>query len=198
MRLVRAIEIPDMSKTGASKTRRQSRHEAIATLDAVAAALNRGDSFLLYPAGRLTRTGIEVVGPTRAAADLLGRCPQANIVLVRTIGLWGSMFGCARTGGSPGLTKTFLSAVGWLLASLVLFLPERHVEIQIEVIDRSRLPGTDRKELNPFLEQWYNQRINSGENTAVEPTFVPYHFLCRNVNSRQKKYTAMTAALPST
>ena len=182
MRLVRAFEVPDMRKS-----RQQWRQQAIVTLDTLTTALNQGDSLLLYPSGRLTRNGIEVVGSARAAAELLRRCPQANIVLVRTTGLWGSMFGCAQTGDSPGLTKTLLSAAGWLLASLVFFLPRRCVQIKIEVLDRSRLPGTDRKELNPFLEKWYNQRTSSGDNMEVEPTFVPYHFLYRNVKSNSPK-----------
>ena len=112
---------------------------------------------------------------------------------------------CA-TGGVPDLTKALLSAAGWLLASLVFFLPRRRVEIEIEVLDRSSLPGTTREELNPFLEQWYNQSDHDrghfvgrpsqavceltaweGHPTTVsaalpssrifEPIFVPYHFL---------------------
>jgi len=172
MLLVRAFEVPDLSKAS-----RQSRQQTIAMLDAIAAALNRGDSLLLYPSGRITRTGTEVVGSARAAADLLQRCPQANIVLVRTTGLWGSMFGCARTGSVPNLTKTLLSALGWSLASLVFFLPRRRVEIEIEVLDRSRLPGATREELNPFLEHWYNKRTEPGTGAAIEPIFVPYHFV---------------------
>lgn len=172
MRLVRAFVVPEISTN-----RRQWRQQAIAMIDAVAAALNRGDSLLLYPSGRLTQTGMEVVGSARTASELLQRCPQAHIVLVRTTGLWGSMFGCARTGGSPGLTKSLLRAFGWLLASLVFFLPRRRVEIEIDVLDRSRLPGTDRHELNPLLEQWYNQRTSVEGNRAVAPTIVPHHFL---------------------
>ncbi len=82
-----------------------------------------------------------------------------------------------RTGSPPDLTKTLLTAVGWLLASLFFFLPRRRVEIEIEVLDRSRLPGTTREELNPFLEEWYNQRSKSAARAATEPIFVPYHFL---------------------
>ena len=175
MRLVRAFVVPDIIKC-----RRQSRQRATAMFDGIAAALNRGDSLLLYPSGRLARMGIEAVGSARTAAELLARCPQVHVVLVRTRGLWGSMSSCARTGRSPGLTKTLLAAVGWLLASLVFFLPRRCVEIEIEILDRSRLPGTDRKAINPFLEQWYNQRTSSGLGGAVAPTFVPYHFLLRS------------------
>ena len=184
MVLGRAFEVPNLSKAS-----RQSRLQTIAMLDTLAAALSRGESLLLYPSGRLTRTGTEVLGSARSAAELLERCPQVNIVLVRTTGLWGSMFGCARTGSVPHLTKTLFAAAGWLLASLVFFLPRRRVEIEIEVLDRSRLPGTTREVLNPFLEQWYNQRSKPEDGAATpsnghfisgnlaEPIFVPYHFL---------------------
>ncbi len=96
MVLGRTFEVPNLSQAS-----RQSRQKAIAMLDALAAALNRGESLLLYPSGRLMRTGSEVLGSSRAAADLLQRCPQANIVLVRTTGLWGSMFGCAGPAARP-------------------------------------------------------------------------------------------------
>jgi acyl-CoA synthetase (AMP-forming)/AMP-acid ligase II/1-acyl-sn-glycerol-3-phosphate acyltransferase/acyl carrier protein len=170
MPLIRAFEVPNLQKAS-----RQSRQQAVAMLDALAAALNRGDSLLLYPAGRLVRTGIEVVGSARSAAELIERCPRANIVLVRTTGLWGTMFGCARTGSVPDLTKTFFAALGWLIASLVFFMPRRRVQIELELLDRSKLPGTTREEVNPFLEQWYNEGQPAGA-TVAEPVFVPYHF----------------------
>jgi acyl-CoA synthetase (AMP-forming)/AMP-acid ligase II/1-acyl-sn-glycerol-3-phosphate acyltransferase/acyl carrier protein len=171
MPLIRAFEVPNLSKAS-----RQSRQQAVAMLDAVAAALNRGDSLLLYPSGRLVRTGIEIVGSARSAAEFLERCPQANVVLARTTGLWGSMFGCARTGTVPDLGKSVLEAMGWLIASLVFFMPRRDVHLELEVLDRSRLPGTSREELNPFLERWYNQGQLQNA-TSVEPIFVRYHGL---------------------
>ena len=90
MLLMGAFEVPVL--THASQ---QSRQQALAMIESIAAALNRGESLLLYPSGRITRTGREVVGSARATAELLQRCPQANIVLVRTTGLWGSLSGCA-------------------------------------------------------------------------------------------------------
>ncbi len=172
MLLMRAFEVPDLTKAS-----QQSRQQAMAMIDGVAAALNRGDSLLLYPSGRITRTGIETIGSARVTAELLQRCPQANVVLVRNTGLWGSKFGCAWTGGLPNLSKVTLSAIGLTLANLVFFLPRRRVELEIEVLDRSRLPGTTREEVNPFLERWYNKRIEAGGKAAAEPIFVPYHFL---------------------
>ena len=61
--------------------------------------------------------------------------------------------------------------MGWILANLIFFAPRRRVDLTLEYIDRSRLPGVDRDVLNPWLEAWYN--VDAPE----KPTFVPAHFL---------------------
>ena len=133
--------------------------------------LERGESFLIYPSGHVKRQPEEVLGSARAAAEILERCPQAQVILVRTSGLWGSSFSYAQTGNPPHLTRCVLRGFAWLLASLLWFAPRRKVTMTIEVLDRTRLAGLTRDEINPFLEAWYNQE-------GVEPaTFVPYHHL---------------------
>ena len=131
-------------------------------IDTIAAGLNRGENFLIYPAGRTERRGIEEIGATRAVADLLERCPQANIVLVRTRGVWGSIFTMAYTGEHPNLERCVVRALGWVFAALFVFLPRRNVTMTVEQIDRRDLPGITRDKLNPFLEEWYN-RGGAGE-----------------------------------
>ncbi len=98
MRLINAVEVPDLGEQS-----RDAREQTLTMIDALAEGLNRGDSFLIYPAGRTERRGKEEIGATRAVADLLARCPQANIVLVRTRGVWGSTFTFAYTGDHPNL-----------------------------------------------------------------------------------------------
>ena len=44
-----------------------------------------------------------MIGAARATHEILQRVPQANVVLVRTLGVWGSMFSYARTGAAPPL-----------------------------------------------------------------------------------------------
>ena len=73
MRLVDAVEVPELDEQS-----RDAREQTLTMLDAIAAGLNRGENFLIYPAGRTERRGIEEIGATRAVADLLERCPQAN------------------------------------------------------------------------------------------------------------------------
>ena len=166
MRLVDAVEVPDLE--GQS---RDAREKTLTMIDALADGLNRGESFLIYPAGRTERRGIEEIGATRAVADLLERCPQANIVLVRTRGIWGSIFTFAYTGEHPNLERCVLKAFGWMFAALAVFLPRRNVTMTVERIDRAALPGITRDKLNPFLEEWYNR------GAPEKPTFVPFSFL---------------------
>ena len=166
MRLVEALEVPELEEHSHG-----AREQTLAMIDAVVQGLQQGNNFLLYPSGRAQRRGLERIGAARAAAEILQRCPEANIVLVRTRGLWGSMFSYARTGESPKLAQCVLRGIGWMLANLLLFAPRREVTITVRRIDRRDLPGVDRERLNPFLEDWYNAE------GQVSPTFVPYHFL---------------------
>jgi acyl-CoA synthetase (AMP-forming)/AMP-acid ligase II/1-acyl-sn-glycerol-3-phosphate acyltransferase/acyl carrier protein len=177
MRLVNAVEVPDLAEQS-----RDAREQTLAMIETVAAGLNRGENFLIYPAGRTERRGKEDIGATRAVADLLARCPQANIVLVRTRGVWGSIFTFAYTGQLPDLGRCFLRGLGWVFAALFFFLPRRKVTMTVERIDRRDLPGITRDKLNPFLEAWYNQ------GGPEKPTFVPFSFL---FGPRQHEFPAV-------
>jgi long-chain-fatty-acid--[acyl-carrier-protein] ligase len=135
MKLVQAHEVPDLaaqSRSAASRTQE--------LIDSIVERVQAGDSFIIYPSGRLQRTNREVIGSARFVHELVSRCPELQVVLVRTSGLWGSLWGCARGGQPPDLTKTVLQATGWLLASLVVFLPRRRVHLHVEPIARERLP----------------------------------------------------------
>ncbi len=164
MWLVRAFEVPDLSSPS-----RQAADKARDMIDAATARLQAGDCLLIYPSGRLQRGDREVIGAARAVHEIVSRCPDVNIVLIRTRGLWGSMFSCAATGTPPPLGRRAVQAVGWVLANLFIFLPRRNVHMQIDVIPRDRLPLESRDQFNAFLERWYN--ADGGES----PVFVPYH-----------------------
>ena len=61
---------------------------------------------------------------TDLSTKLLLGARAVTVVLVRTRGLWGSLWGCARTGQTPDLTCSVLEALGWLLRWTVLFPPK--------------------------------------------------------------------------
>ncbi|HEX4138925.1 MAG TPA: AMP-binding protein, partial [Candidatus Methylacidiphilales bacterium] len=166
MRFIDALEVPDMVAHS------QSAREAVEPLiRTVVDGLDRGGKFLIYPSGKLERNGLEQIGSTRAVPDILAQRPDTTVVLVRTVGLWGSMTGFAPAGREPSLPLRFVQALGILASNLIFFTPRRRVKITIEVFDKTTLPGLAREKLNPFIEEWYNRGLNT------KPIFVPYHFL---------------------
>jgi acyl-CoA synthetase (AMP-forming)/AMP-acid ligase II/1-acyl-sn-glycerol-3-phosphate acyltransferase/acyl carrier protein len=164
MKLVDAFEVPDMSSQS-----RESQAKTRAMIDSVVERLQAGDCMLIYPSGRLQRGNREVVGAARAVHEIISRTPNVNVVLVRTRGVWGSMFSCADTGSPPPLATRARQALGWVLANLLFFLPRRPVTMMVEVQRREQLPLESRERFNEFLENWYN--ADGGE----EPQFVRYH-----------------------
>jgi long-chain-fatty-acid--[acyl-carrier-protein] ligase len=166
MKLLNALQVPDLDRPSAEA--RAQTEQAIA---GVIEGLQRGDNHILWPAGRVERDGVERLGVAQALTDILRAVPDAEIVLVRTRGLWGSRFTCAWTGNRPDLGSGLRKGLGWLLASLLLFMPRRRVDITLEHVDRSKLPELKRETINPWFEAWYNA------DGPEQPTFVRYHFL---------------------
>ncbi len=164
--LLHAVPIPNLE---------QPSHEALtraqAAVGEVIEALRRGENVVLWPSGHLQHDGIERLGAASAVVDILRAVPDANVVLLRTRGVWGSMFSYAQTGRLPDLGRCFRIGLYWLAANLLLFTPRRRVEITMEPIDRALLPELERDRVNRFLEEWYNAP------GPEQPTYVPYHFL---------------------
>ena len=170
MRFMDALEVPDMVTHSAS-----AKEQVEPLIKAVVAGLDLDrrpfNNFLIYPAGKLERNGLEHIGSTRAVSDILRWRPNTTIVLVRTVGVWGSMTSFAVTGKEPSLPLRFVQAIGILAANLLFFTPRRRIKMTIEVFPPGTLPSLERDKLNPFLEKWYNEGL------TTEPKFVPYHFL---------------------
>jgi long-chain-fatty-acid--[acyl-carrier-protein] ligase len=167
--LVNALEVSDLEVASV-----QARAEAEKAIGEIAAGLRRGENYILWPAGHVQRDGSEHIGPARSAADILHQVPEANVLLVRSRGIWGSSWTYAQLGARPPLVRLMLAGVGWILANLFFFMPRRRVTITLEVVDRSRMPEPRREMLNPWLESWFN---NDQPNGVEQPTWVPYHFL---------------------
>jgi acyl-CoA synthetase (AMP-forming)/AMP-acid ligase II/1-acyl-sn-glycerol-3-phosphate acyltransferase/acyl carrier protein len=166
MKLMRAVPLPDMERPSAKARARTAR-----AIGEVIEGLKKGENHILWPSGYLWRDGQERLGGAQAVGEILRAVPHANVILVRTRGVWGSMFSFAQTGSRPSFVRCLRSGAGVLLSNLLFLTPRRHVDITVERIDRSRLPDLGRDSLNPWLEGWYNA---PGPET---PTYVPYHFL---------------------
>jgi long-chain-fatty-acid--[acyl-carrier-protein] ligase len=164
MTLIHALEVPDMEQHSHS-----AREQIEPLIQTVVAGLDRGGKFLIYPAGKIERHGIEQIGSTRAVSDILAKRPDTTLVLVRTVGVWGGMSTYATHARMPDLGRNFLSALGVVLANFIFFTPRRRIKMTIEIVDPKSLPGLTRDKLNPFLESWYNRELSR------TPVYVPYH-----------------------
>lgn len=90
------------------------------------------------------------------AALILPKMPGLRVVLVRTTGLWGSAFGYGATGKAPHFGRVLLRGALVVVANLLFFTPRRPVTV--EFVEAGDLPRTgDKRVLNPWLEQFYNQ-----------------------------------------
>ncbi len=166
MRLVRALPIPSFEMCSNVWKQRIARMR----LKEIQTGLKTGENFLLYPSGHLKHSGHEVVGSSSMAHEIVGHCPSAKVILVRTTGLWGSAFSRAITGDSPDFWQALTLGIRGLLQSGLFFLPKREVCVEFQAIERQELLGKDRLEFNHYLQRWYNQYpTEGGKRASFEP-----------------------------
>lgn len=160
-KMVGSLPIPNLEN--AVNEYKQKRAEK--SIREVAEGLKNGGNFVIYPAGRLKNTGKELIGGASGAHELLKECPDANIVLVRMSGFWGSSFSRALLGRSPPLGATLLHAVKVLLKNGIFFAPRRKITIEISSNpDDMPRENVSRIELNRYLENWYNRYLDDEKN----------------------------------
>lgn len=173
MKKMNALPVPNFETSNNSLKRK--RHEKV--MEEVVKGLKKGENFLLYPAGRLKHTGIEKIGGASAAHDLIEQVPEANIVLVRIHGLWGSSFSRALTGAVPSLGATLKKGFYTILKNLIFFTPRRELTIEFEPAPADFPRNASRLEMNRWLEQWYNKPDGfSGDSPGETLRLVSYSF----------------------
>lgn len=158
MRLVGALPLPNIE--GAVNKWKINRVDKL--FKQVATELKQGDNFLIYPSGRLKLTAMEMVGGASFVHGLIQACPDANIVLVRITGLWGSSFSRALIGSSPDFAATLFDGVKVLLKNAIFFAPRRKVKVEFSLPPEDFPYGGTRLEINQYLEQWYNRYPEPG------------------------------------
>lgn len=135
----------------------QAKEQAQAALNEVIKGLNAGENHIMYPSGRLYRSGYESLGKVRGLTQILKESPNTKILVVRTSGLLGSSFGFHFTGDTPDITKCVLRAAWMVLTNFVFFIPKRKVTIELEWINRNTLPELEVEKINKFFEDKYNK-----------------------------------------
>jgi len=154
LKLVGSIPLPDFNGT-VNKWKQKKIEKTFAYMHE---KLMFGRNFLIYPSGRLKHAGEEVVGGASFVHTLLQQCPDANVVLIRTTGLWGSRFSRALTGTTPDFGKAIWEGIKIVLKNLIFLTPRREVTIELEPAPTDLPIQGSRLEFNRFLERWYNSR----------------------------------------
>lgn len=165
MRLMKALPVPSFDYSSNSLKRR--RNENI--IQTVVNGVQQGDNFLIYPAGRVKASNYESIGGASAAQRILKLSPDANVVLVRTKGLWGSSFSRAQTGEVPSMFGAILSGVKHIFQNLIFFTPRRTVEIEFEPAPADFPYSGSKMEINRWLEKYYNKPDHLTPQEGDEP-----------------------------
>ncbi len=152
-KLVGAVPIPDLA--GVVNRWKEKRVEKC--LKSIEEGLKNGSNYLIYPAGRLKVGPEEVVGGSSFVFNLIQESPEANVVVVRTTGLWGSRFSKAVTGATPSFGKVAFEGIKIVLKNLIFFTPRRTVTIEFETIPPQFQLIADKLGFNQALEGWYNK-----------------------------------------
>ncbi len=144
------VEIPNIWVQGRSKI--QETRNAIHN---IGQALADGSNVLLYPAGRFPKNGYEDLGARSSVASILSYRPDARIVLMRYVGLWGSRTGRQPWNDIPPYHIVALQGLISLIVNFVFFVPKRSVKLVIKEVDDFPINGS-RIDINHYLESFFN------------------------------------------
>lgn len=153
MRFMDALPIPNFNVSSNSLKRKRSEK----AISSVIEYLRGGENFLMYPAGKIKHSEKEVIGGASGLYRILQEAPEANIVLVRTKGLWGSSFSTYYTGKTPPIFSTIFWGIKECLKNLIFFTPRREVIVELEPAPADFPFKGTRLEVNRWLENWYNK-----------------------------------------
>lgn len=167
MKIFGVLPIPELDNGSINQLKVRRAEQA---LDVIAEGLRKGENYLFYASGRLKSEGREIIGGASGAHTLMQKCPEANVVLIRTTGLWGSSFSRAYTGKTPNILAEIASGIKTLFRNGIFFAPRRKIVMEF-ANEGEGLPrqGT-RLEFNRALEKWYNQYpVSGGQRVEEEP-----------------------------
>ncbi|MGE0198357.1 MAG: AMP-binding protein [Simkaniaceae bacterium] len=166
MDIVRALPMPNFDVSANS----WKLHQVEKRLEQVKEEGQKGENFLIYPSGHLKREGHESIGGNSFIHRILQSNPNTRVVLIRTSGLWGSIFSCALTGNSPDFWKMLGWGMKIVLKNGIFFTPRRKVLVEFELAGKEFPYKGTRLELNQYLEKWYNRYVDEkGIRVLSEP-----------------------------
>ncbi|NGX57507.1 MAG: Bifunctional protein Aas [Chlamydiae bacterium] len=165
MKYIHGIPVPNNEVSSNSVKKKRSDK---AMKEAVS-GLKIGENFLIYPSGRLKDTGYEFIGGASGAHRIISENPECNLVLVRSVGFWGSSFSKAYTGKSPPFFPALWKGFLHTLKNFIFFNPRRHITLEFEPMPDDFPRYGTRLEMNRWLEEWYNrpEGLNEGDPDVI-------------------------------
>lgn len=153
MRFMNALPIPNFVTTSNSLKKKK----ADQALEVIIDELKKKENFLIYPAGKTKHQAREIIGAS-GVHRIIQAVPEANVVLVRTTGLWGSSFSRALTAGAaPDMFQAIFAGIKMAFKNLLFFTPRRKVTIEFSPAGADFPYHGTRLEMNRYLEKWYNR-----------------------------------------
>lgn len=165
MKVMGALPIPNFSTTSNSLKKRKGEK----VIQEIISSLQNGENFLLYPAGRVKHSAKEVVAGASSTQKIISEATDANIVLVRITGLWGSSFSRALTGQPADLGAILLQGLKDLFKNFIFFGPRRDVYVEFVPAPADFPYQGTRLEINRYLEKFYNRPDGLSLQTGDEP-----------------------------
>lgn len=153
MKMIGALPVPNFGESSNSYKRKKNEKIIQEVID----GLKGKDNFLIFPSGRCKSTSYEALEGASATHRIIQDAPEANIVLVRVKGLWGSSFSRAFTGKTPAFFPVLIAGIKHVFKNLLFFTPRRKVIIEFELLPNDFPYKVGRLEFNKYLEQWYNK-----------------------------------------
>ncbi len=144
------VEIPNIWVQGRDKI--QATRDAIHN---IGQALENGHNVLLYPAGRFPRNGYEDLGARSSVSSILKYRPDARVVLMRYVGLWGSRTGRQPWNDVPPYHIVLMQGIAALIVNLIFFIPKHPVKLVMKEVYDFPIDGS-RIEINNYLETFFN------------------------------------------
>lgn len=166
------------------------------TIKGVEQGLEKGEAFIIYPAGMTKQGPREIIGGAFAVHQIISNNPKTLVILVRITGLWGSRFSRAYTKGEQVvlldvLKRSFLD----VLRAFIFFLPRRDVLIEYEVAPADFPRDATKAVFNRYLEQWYNKPFEETGSKGEPLTIVPYSFWRKELPHIEKKKEVSLAGI---
>lgn len=152
-----AVAVPDLRKNRSTKGATIARGLG----DIVTNTLLEGGNVIFYPSGHIQTEGdVEDIGTRQLAYNICRELPpNVEVVLVRTRGLWGSIWSRKGRDASPAFVPTFIKSVLlWFFVSP--FIPRRKVTMEVKNMTsevKEWASTLTRVEFNQRLNLWYNE-----------------------------------------